>query len=292
MSDENNSVVEQPELSDAPVANEPAETNEPADNGDEGGQEQAEELEEVELDGEKLSVPKRLKLKDKILLQADYTRKTQELADQRKTLEKQLGETISQERARLEHERSLVTQQEDFAAARAQLRAYDAYTPEQWQQAAAENPAGAQQEWMRYQALKDKAQRLHHELSQAEQRRAFEAQQSAAKRIEQAEADIRAEIKDWSPTRQKELREFAKSLGASDDDLQGVSAAWMVKALHKAALYDRYAKQATKPAPPPQATPVRTIAGQAKGSVNPDKLSIDEWMKREDARERERRRRA
>ena len=52
------------------------------------------DTEEVDWDGAKYRVPK--PLKDALLRQADYTRKTQELADQRRTVEQHFTALIAQ----------------------------------------------------------------------------------------------------------------------------------------------------------------------------------------------------
>ena len=103
--------------------------------------------------------------------------------------------------------------------------------------------------------------------------------------MQQANEVLGREIKQWSPEYAKGLREVAKSLGASDKDLDGIRAPWIVRALHAQKVLSEMTAKAQKATPAPAATPVKTITGgAAKGTVDPDKLPIGEWMRMEQAR--------
>jgi len=231
------------------------------------------DLEEVEHDGKKYAVPKALK--PALMMNADYTRKTQELADQRRALEADAAST----RQAIEFQRQLAQQHRELVAVDVQIEPYQRFTPEQWQQWTAQDAGAAQQAWMTYQALKDKRQGLAQQVMQAEQSRAFEAQKSASRRFEQAEADVRAEIKDWSKDRQEALWQTAVALGAKPEERGVVTSAWMVKALHRAALYDQMVQKASAPAPATPAAPTRTVGNAAKATPDPRTMSDDEWMR-------------
>lgn len=231
------------------------------------------DLEEVEHDGKKYAIPKALK--PALMMNADYTRKTQELADQRRALEADAAST----RQAIEFQRQLAQQHRELVAAEVQIEPYQKLTPEQWQQWSAQDAGAAQQAWMTYQALKDKRQGLAEQVMQAERRRAFEAQQSTARRFEQAEADVRAEIKDWSKDRQEALWQTAVALGAKPEERGAVTSAWMVKALHRAALYDQMVQKASAPAPATPAAPTRTVGNAAKATPDPRTMSDDEWVR-------------
>lgn len=68
----------------------------------------AEPYEEIEIKGEKYSVPKAIK--ESIMLQADYTRKTMELAEQRKALEKADPKVVEEFKQKLTHYETLLGQ--------------------------------------------------------------------------------------------------------------------------------------------------------------------------------------
>ncbi len=99
------------------------------------------ELEEIERDGKKYKIP--AALKSELMMQADYTRKTQELAEQRKAIQEQ---------------RSLVEQ-----ASQAELNAYASltnidqqlaeYQKVNWDRYEDDNPFEAQKDWRRFQTL-------------------------------------------------------------------------------------------------------------------------------------------
>lgn len=259
-----------------PAANEQAEDAVPA--------EPVEELVEIEREGKKYAVPK--ELRDEFLMRQDYTRKTQEVAEQRKLIEQEREQTHAQ----IARERELVKANREFAATLHQLDEFQAITPEVWQQWTQQDASAAQSAFMRFQALKDKAGALNAKIQQDEARKAFEAQRSTAKQLEQAISELRTAIPDWSERKSTELKEHAKKLGATDKSADGVREAWIVKALHESALYRQSLKSATAPSPSPEVKPIRTISGQAKAAVDPDKMSIDDWMKWDAEQQRKKRR--
>ena len=105
MDDTANNLAETPELaqSDAPEAQptEQPETDQSSDDAQDLDTQGADpEFEEVEYEGKRYALPK--ELKDAILRQSDYTRKTQELAQQRE----QSTAEIAAEKARIEADRA------------------------------------------------------------------------------------------------------------------------------------------------------------------------------------------
>ena len=282
MDDTENNLAEAPELStpeaSAPTAeNEQPSTDEPDDaGGDLDTQGTDTEFEEVDYEGKRYSVPK--EVKDALLRQADYTRKTQELAESRKQSE----ETFAQREARIEAERANIGAVAKLTALDERLQQYSHVN---WQQLSAEDPVRAQQEFFTFQQLKDARQGFASQIQQHESQRALQEQQETARSMQQANEVLGREIKQWSPEYAKSLREVAKGLGASDKDLDGIRAPWVVRALHAQKVLSEMTAKAQKATPAPAATPVKTITGgAAKGTVDPDKMPIGEWMRMEQAR--------
>ena len=278
MDDTANNLAETPELaqSDAPEAQptEQPETDQSSDDApDLDTQGTDPEFEEVEYEGKRYALPK--ELKDAILRQSDYTRKTQELAQQRE----QSAAEIAAEKARIEADRA------NFQAA-ARLVALDdrlqQFANVDWQALSQSDPVAAQQQFFQYQQLKDARGGLVAQIQQHESQRALQEREAIARAMQQANEVLGREIKGWSPEVAKELRAVAKSLGADDKSVDSIREPWIVKALYaQKVLSEMTAKAQAKP-PPPPAVPVKTVTGGPQKAVaDPNKMSIDEYMRHE-----------
>jgi len=282
MDDNENNSAPEPELSTPAHDSAPAENEQPTTDQSEGSDSDLDtqgtdpEFQEVDYEGKKYSVPPEVKAA--LLRQADYTRKTQELATQRE----QSTAEIAAERARIESDRANIQAVARLTALDDRLNQYHQVN---WQELSQQDPVRAQQEFFAFQQLKDARQGFVSQIQQHEHQRALQEQQATAKALQQANEVLGREIKGWSPEYAKSLREVARELGASDKDLDGIRAPWIVRALNAQKQLAELTKKATKAPPPPAATAVRTITGgNAKGVTDPDKLSIDEWMARENKR--------
>lgn len=279
--DDNNSAPEpelsQPAHSDAPESSEQPDTDyTESDGGDLDTQGVDPEFEEVEIDGEKVSAPKATaeKLRAAMLRQADYTRKTQELAQMRE----QSTAEIAQEKARIETARANIQSVARVTAIDERLQQYATVD---WQALSQSDPVNAQQQFFQYQQLKDARGQLVGQIQQHESQRALQEQQETARSMQHANEVLGREIKGWSPEYAKSLREVARGLGASDKDLDGIRAPWIVKALHAQKVLAEMTKKATAAPPPTPATPIRTVTGASAQKADPDKMSIDEYMRHE-----------
>jgi hypothetical protein len=266
----------EPELSAPEPAQEPSDTATDTDQSyddSDGPQEPQEEFEEVEYEGKRYAVPK--ELKDAVLRQADYTRKTQELAQTRQQAEAD----FANQKARIEAERANIQAVSRLTAMDDRLQQYQGVD---WQQLSQTDPVRAQQEFFQYQQLKDSRQQFVAQVQQHEGQRAMQEQQETAQRLQQASESLKREISNWSPEYAQELRSVAKQLGADERELDGIRAPWIVKALHAQKVLSEMTKKAGAPAPQPAPKPVRTISGgNARGVVDPDRMSMDDWVRHE-----------
>ena len=260
----------QPETGSDPTADQ---SNEP--DGDTQGVD-PEVFEEVEYEGKKYALPP--ELKDAILRQADYTRKTQELAQTRQQAE----QTFAQQQARIEAERANIQAVARLTALDERLQQYAGVD---WDSLSQSNGELAQREFMKYQQLKDSRTQFVAQIQQHEGQRAMQEQQETARQLQEANEALGREIKGWSPDYAQSLREVAKSLGAKEEQLNGIREPWIVKALHAQKVLAEMTKKAGTAEPAVTAKPVRTISGgNAKGTVDPDKMSIEDWMRHEQRR--------
>lgn len=233
-----------------------------------------EEFEEVDYEGKRYSIPK--PLRKAILQEADYTRKTQEVAAKNKHLaerEQQIQETAKM-------------QQEDFAehASLHALKTYlDRFTATNWAEEMDKDPIETNKKFMEWQSLKGQFQERSQTLQQKQSERALQAQRDSAKREEEGRDVLRREIKGYSPELESSLKGYAKSLGLNGE-VNLAQFPQETKVLHKAYLYDQLLRKSQqKPTPDPK--PVKTVGQSSRSTPKglSDELSVDEWVARREA---------
>lgn len=277
-----NNPASESELATATPEQESADTEQPEsqDSDNEGSDLDTQgadpEFEELEIEGKKYALPK--ELKDKFLMQADYTRKTQELAQQREQSEAE----IAQQRARVEAEKAQIQSVARMVALDEQLAPYAKLTEADWRAWRAQDRDAAENAKFEFDMLVGKRSSLVQQIQQAEAQRALQEQEATARSMQQAQEVLAREIKGWSPEVAKQLRDVAKSLGADDKEVATIRSPWVVIALNAVKQLKELQSKAAKAPTPPPATPVKTITGaRATAAKDPDKMSIDEWMSAE-----------
>jgi hypothetical protein len=253
---EDDAVLDQPEVE--VEADETADID--AEETDAEGQEpQAEDdTEEIERDGVKYRIPKALK--DDLLRQADYTRKTQEVAETRRALEMQAQS---------------LTQQAQLAEATLEHRT-------------------------NLRLVEQTLQQLEGAITRAADETRAISERNAANAIAQAEAQLSREIEGWGVEYLSSLAAYAsKEFGVSPQELResvinpdGTPDTRTIKVLarlHKAETelatlkaQQTKAQQASKQAAVTPAKPVGQRAGGYKPGLNDD-LPADEWLRRRNA---------
>lgn len=259
--------------------------------------------EEIEHDGKKYAVPKALK--PLMLMQADYTKKTQEVATERAAVKAEreaLHQTSQAELEAFATAKSLDQQVAYYARidwagwhqqANQQLRAaratYDDNLIAQAEAAVAE----VHTEKARYDQSKDAYQQALGQLSNLRGQRLSTAQQETATRIEQGREVLTREVAGWNDELKAKLITFAAGYGFSRDDLSDLEADPRVaKVLHAAftgSEASRKAKTAQSHVAAQAVVPAAKV-GTAKAPVSglDDRLSPDEWMRRRNAQVRKR----
>ncbi len=241
---------------------------------DDTGEDDGPETFDVEMDGAVHTLP--AALKGAFLRQADYTRKTQELAEHRRALEgerqaltERVGahEGASQDRIRLA---ALDHRLEDFEGV-------------EWDAVAAQDPETAQSLWDAYQKLAQSRERLAYAVSHHEQGAALATARKAADAMAEAGRTLSQEIEGWSPEVAGKLVDYAQAFGVTLDELREAADPRLWKLLHKAWKADqagaadaREQAQAVRPA-------VSVSGGGAGGSGVRDELATREWMRRRNA---------
>lgn len=244
----------------------------------------ADEDEEVDFDGKKFRGPKGLK--DAILRQADYTVKTQAVAERGRTLEER--EKSFSEQARL-HQEHLADVGRVYAINEKVQQWEKAFKEPGWAQFEQANPGQAQALFRQYLLDKDALRDAAGGLQQKINMRSQEAQRESAKRVEEAHSVVAREIKDWPAVRDKATDFAVSQLGFKPDEIKGLDDPRTIKALHLAYVGAQAIKReaaARKAAASEDAQPIRAVGSNsgaiARKPTDPsgDKLSDAEWVAR------------
>lgn len=235
-------------------------------------EQQSEDEEEVDYEGEKFKVPK--KLKDALLRQADYTRKTQEVAAQRAAIEQERAEVQRQ----AQFHRDFL---EELAEARSISLQLEQFKQIDWDALDQADPVQARRLERQQRALQDRQSELQRKVAEKNQQKTLQEQQVTAKQLQEGAEVLRRDIRDWSPEKAAALSEFAVQYGFPKDQISKVSNPLFVKLLNDAHTLAQLRKNATaKPKPEAQEAPVtRITATKASANKDPDKMSVEEWTK-------------
>jgi hypothetical protein len=268
--------------SDAAAAAAEEQHEQQADNhdsqADAASQEQAEEDEEIEIGGKKVAMPKSIaaEIKAGTMRNADYTQKTQAVAEERRAVEA--------ERARVREE---AQQNQQYMKEVARVHALDDQLEQfkalDWNKLSDEDPVSAQKLHFQYQALQQQRQQAAEAVAQKQHEHALNEQQATAKQIQEAEAYVQREIPGWSPDRAKALNEFAGSVGLTvDQNLAKVLVQHpaLFKVIDQAEKFAQLVKKQTaKPQTPaaPPAPVTRVGAARASAKPDPSKMSDADW---------------
>lgn len=228
------------------------------------------EEEEVEHEGTKYKIPRALK--SALMMQADYTRKTQEVAQERKGIEQDRERFVQQVQAQQADMR-------EYAQLYSVGERLQQYEQVNWQKYSADDPVAAQAAFFEYSQLKEARSTLANNLTQKQEQKAFEKQQETAKQLEQSQATLAREIKGWSPALQQQLVTFARQDGWSDSEINNVTVA-QIKTLHARLIGDQVIKKQLEAAPKTEAKPVTQVGGGgASARKSPTQMSDSEFAK-------------
>ncbi|HEY2009519.1 MAG TPA: hypothetical protein VGH23_11050 [Rhizomicrobium sp.] len=245
---------------------------------------------EVQYNGKSYSLPP--ELRDALLRQADYTRKTQELAGQRRAFEAEREGHRHQAAAMRSHlqDAARIVALNDHLA---QMDSVD------WPALQGQDPARAAQAWQQRIQIKTLRDRAARAWSQKDRDHASHTQRATARRAGQVHAHLSRLIADWSPGLDAKLAGYGIANGLSQNEitqaaLQNPS---FVVLLHKAHQFDEAErKKKTKQTfdASQAARPVTRVGGgggtaqRRTTDASGDTLSTEEWAKRERERMRKR----
>jgi hypothetical protein len=247
--------VESEEEGDEPESDDGSE-----DEGDEPEQVAEPEAITIEVDGETVTV-NRDELKASYMRQKDYTRKTQELAEQRKAFEAEYQQIASERQQYAQLLGALEQQLQQTAGAE----------PD-WDTLRATDPIEYSLQWTEWQRGQQKRQLIAAEQQRMQQLAQVEQQKAMAQTLERERQALLAVVPEWkdserAKTEKQMVIEQGKKLGFSDDELAQAFDHRAIVALRKAALYDQLMskKQTVEQSKP---APQKVVKPGTKGTVD------------------------
>lgn len=193
----------------------------------------------VKVDGEEFEVTLD-ELRDGYQRQSDYTRKSQSLAEQRKTYEANL-QAVQNERQQYGQVLEQMAQNQNY-----ELQQFENID---WKELKDDDPMEYMEKRLEYQEAKDRITQLNNERAKVQQQSQQEFSEILSQKIEQ-EAELLAkalpEYSEPGSTLKTDLRNYALSLGFPANEIDSIADHKVVLVLHKAMLQDNAAKGVKK----------------------------------------------
>lgn len=269
----------EPEMeADEPVnLEETGEEQEVEENAENAETEESDEddLEEFEWNGRKVKGPKGLK--EGLMMQADYTRKTQEVANTRKELEARAQRLEQQFQASEEY----LDARADLRAVTKELERFEGFDWSAYQQARLTDPLSADEAWNYAQHLRSQKAQLEAVIQQHDTRRTAEAQQEIAKRMQETHEYAKTNIKGWTPETDKQVVEFALSKGVTREQMQSLMSPLVYEMLYLARIgQEALNKPAPKPAQQKPTAPLKVVGGRSTPGARKSlaEMDMDEYV--------------
>lgn len=237
--------------------------------------------EEVEYEGEKYKVP--AKLKDALLRQSDYTRKTQEVAEIRRQAEAE-KQQIAQEREFIQHNLK------DVATVTALDQQIAQYQGVNWDQLTESDPVQAMKLERQLRNLQSQREQAAAAVTQRQAHFVQVQQQEAARQLQEGQRVLQREIPGWNESLARELVDYGLKRGYAPEVLQNIRNPQFVIDLHNSYQFTKLREKASQKPKIVQEKPVTRIqATKATATKDPDSMSAEEWAKWRNAQIRKKR---
>lgn len=225
---------ESEEVESAETQDETEESSEEVEGEEEEGEEEAPRDEKfvVKVDGKEIEVPK-----DELIRgyqrEADYTRKTQKLAEERKLVESE----FQQVRGEREQYSQILGQLQQ------KLQEFEPPEPD-WNRLEVEDPTEYARQWTSHQRRNQQKYAVQAEQERLNQVRQAELQKHMQQTMVAEVARLKEKIPEWSSPEKakaegKALLEYGQNLGFSEQELNTITDSRALLALHKAWKYDQ-----------------------------------------------------
>lgn len=246
--------------------------------GEEDEASQDDEYDEYEEDGKTYKVPK--DLKGHLLRNADYTKKTQELAEQRKALEAQVTKVR-------EDDEAIESAKYSLRGIQSRLADLQALSDQDWAYLQQNRPQDYDKLQREFMTLPRQAEEAKRKLDEKTQEVAKAQQEITAKRISEGHEVLQRDIPGWGPELGAKLTEFVgKEFGiTAERHGEAFMDPALIKLAHAAyqAKGDQRKQAALKSAETAKkVVPIKPSRGGALPATGlDDRLSTDEWIKRD-----------
>lgn len=259
------------------------ETNEEAQDTDPVEAPEVDDSEEIDHEGEKYKLPKKLaeEWKNGRLRQQDYTVKTQDLAKQKTEFETAQQEFVARQQFQQQHIQAV-------AKVMAIDERLEQFQKLDWNALTDADPVQALKLDRQMRELQQQKAQQIEGLQQSQAKLTFEQQQATARRQQEAREELSKDIPGFGTAEvQKQLLEVGKAAGYKQEELASVQDPRAVKLLHKAYLYDQLIAKAKAPATTSaNITPITRVTGASAAtqkSIGDKGLSDAEYnrMRRE-----------
>jgi len=229
----------------------------------------------IKVDGEELEVG--IELKNGYQRQADYTRKSQALAEQRKETE-----AILSERQKLEQERQMYANGLQMLREQQSSKLQE-FENTDWQTLKDDDPYQYILKRDEYRDAQEKVQNVQQQQAIIQQEQAEEAQKARAHFVQQEYNRLVEALPEWNDqesTIKKDVQEYAKSVGFLPEEISQLADHRSVLVIKKAMEYD---KLTTKVAPKKKAVK-KVPKVQKSGRGNSKEDAATEAIKKKRAR--------
>jgi len=258
------------------VERNPAESDVEVEEGQDGGEQQPvePELAEVDYEGKKYKIPP--ELKDALLRQSDYTRKTQETAEIKRAAEAR----------RAEAEQAYQVSQEALEARAAVMNidgALKQYENVNWEQFEQEDPVSAMSHWRKFQQLQQQRGQVAQFLDKTQSELSEKVKLETANRLRETREFAEKSIPGWTEEMDKKISDFAMTKGFTREQLMNAYSPQTYEILFLAHLGHQAMQKANQPKPVQQQQapkPLETVQSKsAAGRVPPEKMAMDDFAK-------------
>lgn len=241
--------------------------------GEQSGDE--DDLEE-DLDGLTVRGKKELieKLKAERLMQADYTRKTQEVAETKRQIEANRQAFETERQVHFQNMQEVAT----IKAIEMQLQNFNGID---WNALSDQDPVQAMKLDRQVRQLQAQREQAIASVTQRHQQFTHAQQQEAARQLEEGRKVLQRDIPGWGVELAEKLKAYALSTGYTQAEVDAIRSPAMVRSIYQEYRVAEAKKQATKREPQVQAAPVTRVnsSSKTKAVTDPDKLSPEQWLK-------------
>ena len=272
--EEEQSESESEEVEGAEPQDEALESSEEVEATEEESEEEAPRDEKfiVKVDGKEIEVPKEELIRG-YQREADYTRKTQKLAEERKFVESEF------QQVRAERE----TYAQVLGQLQQKLQEFEPQEPD-WNRLEVEDPTEYARQWTSHQRRQQQKFAVQAEQMRLNQLREVEMQKQINTVLAQETAILKEKIPEWtSPEKAKAegkaLLEYGQQLGFSEQELNTITDSRALLALHKAWKYDQMMSKRPEFQAKIKKAPRMVTPGSA-GSVSSKSSDINNAKKR------------